>query len=155
MACAALANITCHRGANDEADGAVAALCTAMRSFPNVADIQAAAFSALSNMCMDNEKRLKEFAVADGVSAMTMALQKPWKSKMAKHTAISNLSILLRCLTEYEEAHGGDDEEASSEAPTEQELLVKELGFETSSDKASLETTEISEEAEDKDCAIM
>lgn len=107
--CSALANISRHRGATDAADGAVQALCTAMSCHQNNMVVQAKAFCAISNLCMDNKDRLQELSDANGMLAMTMALQKPWPSKTEKHEAISNLSILLRCLAEQEE--GNEEEE--------------------------------------------
>lgn len=102
--CYAISNITRHRGSNDGADGAVVALCAAMTKYPNNIIVQAKAFAAVANLCMDNPVRLQELSDCGGMLAITLALQKPWPSKLNKHEAISNLSILLRCLSE----HGGE-----------------------------------------------
>jgi hypothetical protein len=107
--CAALVNISHHHGTeNDDhleisADGAIQALCTSMMRHADNVEIQANAFGALANLCLDNQERLKELSQAGGLAAMTMALQKPWKSKTEKHEAISTLSILLRSLAEYDQ----------------------------------------------------
>jgi hypothetical protein len=107
--CAALVNISHHHGTeNDDyleisADGAIQALCTSMMRHGDNVEIQANAFGALANLCLDNQERLKELSQAGGLAAMTMALQKPWKSKTEKHEAISTLSILLRGLAECDQ----------------------------------------------------
>jgi len=109
LACAALANITRHRGATDEADGAVPLLCASMSRHPANMIVQSKSFCAIANLCMDNKYRLRELSEAGGMLAMTMALQKPWPSKTEKHEAISNLSILLRCMAEHEEGEEDDE----------------------------------------------
>lgn len=110
-ACAALGNITRHRGTTDEAEGAVPVLCASMTQHPTDTHVQSKAFGTIANLCMDNKDRLRELSDAGGMLAMTMALQQPWPSKKEKHEAISNLSILLRCLAEHEEGEDGDEEE--------------------------------------------
>jgi len=81
-------------------DGAVPALVASMTRYAKNSDIQAHAFCACANLCMDNRERLQELSEVGGLTSMTMALQKPWKSKMDQHEAISTLSILLRSLAE-------------------------------------------------------
>jgi hypothetical protein len=127
-ACAALVNISRHRGITDNADGAVQALCTAMTRHAGNMEIQANAFGALANLCMDNKKRLNELAQAGGLGAMTMALQKPWRSKSEKHEAISNLSILLRCLTEQEDPDEADESDQSFNSGPEHTPMTTEPG---------------------------
>ena len=110
-ACAALATITRHRGTTDEAKGVVPVLCASMTQHPKNMHVQSKAFGTIANLCMDNKDRLSELSEAGGMLAMTMALQQPWPSKKEKHEAISNLSILLRCLAEHEEADNGEEED--------------------------------------------
>lgn len=108
-ACAALANITRHRGTTDEVSDAVQVLCASMGRHATNMQVQAKAFGAIANICMDNKQRLRELSAAGGMLTMTMALQQPWPNKAEKHEAISNLSILLRCMAEHEES--GQEEE--------------------------------------------
>lgn len=108
-ACAALANVTRHRGTTDEVEGAVQVLCASMNRHSKNMLVQSKAFGTIANICMDNKDRLQELSDSGGMLAMTMALQQPWPNKAEKHEAISNLSILLRCLAEHEE--GNHDEE--------------------------------------------
>ncbi|CAB9528750.1 ARM [Seminavis robusta] len=116
-ACKALAPITApnkHHGpaitgmsdSDDEDDepndGVVKTLVTAMNSHPKDTVIQAKAFGALANLCTDNQERLQELSECGGLTAMTLALQRPWKCKTDQHEAISTLSILLRSLAELD-----------------------------------------------------
>jgi hypothetical protein len=55
--------------------------------------------------------------------AMTMALQQPWPSKKEKHDAISNLSILLRCMAEHEEGDNGEEDDGYGEGDDLDELM--------------------------------
>ena len=80
--------------------GVVHALVTAMNKHPQDTEIQAKAFGALANLCLVNQERLQELSDSGGLTAMTMALQKPWQNKMEQHEAISTLSILFRSLSE-------------------------------------------------------
>ncbi len=114
VACAALANVTRHRGSTDEVEGAVQILCASMSYHANNMLVQAKAFGAIANICMDNKDRLQELSDTGGMLAMTMALQQPWPNKAEKHEAISNLSILLRCLAEHDDVSHDNDEEYDS-----------------------------------------
>jgi hypothetical protein len=108
-ACGALASITRHRGATDEVSDAVQVLCASMGRHTTNMQVQAKAFGAIANICMDNKQHLRELSNAGGMLTMTVALQQPWPNKAEKHEAISNLSILLRCMAEQEES--GQEEE--------------------------------------------
>ena len=81
-------------------DGAVSALVASMMRHSKNTDIQAHAFGALANLCLDHRGRLQELSESGGLTTMTLALQRPWKNKMDQHEAISTLSILLRSLAE-------------------------------------------------------
>ena len=91
-------------GADDDddvpTDGAVSALVATMMHYSTNSDIQAYAFGALANLCLDSRDNLQELSEAGGLTTMTLALQRPWKNKMDQHEAISTLSILLRSLAE-------------------------------------------------------
>ena len=81
-------------------DGAVSALVATMMRYSTNSDIQAHAFGALANLCLDSRGNLQELSETGGLTTMTLALQRPWKNKMDHHEAISTLSILLRSLAE-------------------------------------------------------
>ena len=85
-------------------DGVVNTLVTAMNQHPRSIEIQAKAFGALANLCLHNQERLQELSKSGGLTAMTMALQRPWNSKTDQHEAISTLSILLRTLAELDDS---------------------------------------------------
>jgi hypothetical protein len=108
-ACATLATI-CRRQEEDnvtdpmkEANGAVLTLLTSMTRYADNGRIQAKAFAAISNLCMESRERLAELSEAGGIMTLTMALQRPWENKNEQHEAISQLSILLRGITELNE----------------------------------------------------
>lgn len=173
-ACSALANITRHRGATDEAEGAVQVLCASMSRHSTNMMVQAKAFGTIANLCMDNKLRLKELSDAGGMLAMTLALQQPWPSKTEKHEAISNLSILLRCLAEHEEgAHdeeyegyheqnddlmsvvsGLDDDEEGSAEPTKLENDEAPADEAEASPTAAVHKTELGQAAESVEPAL-
>jgi hypothetical protein len=115
-ACRALASITRPMegpgmsDSEEEEDGAssgggvVRAIVNAMNKHPQDPVVQAKAFGALANLCLDNQQRLQELSDIGGLTSMTMALQKPWQNRMEQHEAISTLSILLRSLAELGQA---------------------------------------------------
>lgn len=81
-------------------DGAVPALVASMMRYSTNTEVQAHAFGALANLCLDHRGNLQQLSETGGLTAMTLALQRPWKNKMDQHEAISTLSILLRSLAE-------------------------------------------------------
>jgi hypothetical protein len=105
-ACRALATLTRHRDDDGsrsskesfQAKGVVDIVTKAMTKHPDDPAIQAHAFGALANLCLDNQQRLRELKQSGGLAAMTMALQVPWANMTDQHEAISTLSILLRSL---------------------------------------------------------
>jgi len=105
-ACAALASISRRQETEDykdsmkEAKGAVFTLLTSMTRYSDNPRIQAKAFAAIANLCMESHERLAELSEGGGIMTLTLALQKPWDDKHEQHAAISNLSILLRGITE-------------------------------------------------------
>ena len=105
-ACGALASICRRQESEDlkdsikDANGAVYTLLTSMTRYSDSPRIQAKAFASISNLCMESHERLSELSEAGGIMTLTLALQKPWENKHEQHEAISNLSILLRGVTE-------------------------------------------------------
>jgi len=85
------------------AEGAVSTLLSCMTRYAANSRIQAKAFAAIAHLCTGNNHRLAELSKAGGIMTLTMALQSPWEYKNDQHEAISNLSILLRGLTELNE----------------------------------------------------
>ena len=105
-ACKVLASLTCHQERPSDqvpVEGIVEAISSSMTHHIGVAAIQANAFKALANLCMESTDRLKELSEVGGLAAMTIALQKQWPNKMDQHEAISTLSILLRTLAELDQ----------------------------------------------------
>ena len=106
-ACSALATICRQQEADTSqdplknAEGAVSTLLSCMARYTTNSRIQAKAFTAITNLCTGSHQRLSELSKAGGIMTLTMALQSPsWKNKNDQHEAISNLSILLRGITE-------------------------------------------------------
>jgi len=107
-ACAALATICRHQEASTskdlmkDAEEAIPTLLSCMTRYPTNSCIQAKGFQAIANLCSGSHahQRLEELSRAGGIMTMTMALQAPWENKNDQHEAISNLSILLRGITE-------------------------------------------------------
>jgi len=106
-ACTALARLTDNCVGTDalnhvQLEGVVEVIVNCMDIYADRNSIQENCFRTLANLCLDNEKRLRELAEARGLEVMTMALQTPWKNHSNKHEAISTLSVLLRCLAEID-----------------------------------------------------
>ena len=110
-ACTALATICRHHEGTiskdwmKDADEAVPTLLSCMTRYPTNSCIQAKGFQAIANLCSESHahQRLKELSKAGGIMTLTMALQTSWENKNDQHEAISNLSILLRGITELNE----------------------------------------------------
>jgi len=110
-ACVALATICRHQEANTskdsmkDAEEAVPTLLSCMTRYPTNTLIQAKAFQGIAYLCSGSHahQRLAELSKAGGIMTLTMALQTPWENKNDQHEAISNLSILLRGITELNE----------------------------------------------------
>ena len=110
-ACVALATICRQQEASTSIDlmkdakEAVPTILSCMTRYPTNARIQSKGFQAIANLCSDSHahKRLEELSKAGGIMTLTMALQTPWENKIDQHEAISNLSILLRGITELNE----------------------------------------------------
>jgi hypothetical protein len=111
-ACRALAILTRHRDDDGspsskdsfQAERVVDIVTKSMTKHPDDPEIQAHAFGALANLCLDSQKRLRELKQSGGLAAMTMALQVPWSNKTDQNEAISTLSILLRSLAHLDHA---------------------------------------------------
>mmetsp|Transcript_15035 Transcript_15035/g.37008 ORF Transcript_15035/g.37008 Transcript_15035/m.37008 type:complete len:1795 (-) Transcript_15035:47-5431(-) len=105
-ACTSLATICRHQEMESSmdimkgADGAVLTLLISMTKNPDHRVIRAKAFSAICNLCIDNQDRLSELSEAGGIMTLTMAIQKPWDDMNEQQEAISSLSILLRGVAE-------------------------------------------------------
>lgn len=142
-ACSALATICRQQEADTSqdplknAEGAVSTLLSCMTRYTTNSRIQAKAFTAITNLCTGSHQRLSELSKAGGIMTLTMALQSPsWKNKNDQHEAISNLSILLRGITEL-------NDNFLSPPLTEEEILesTKQDGTSrTSSDSESMST---------------
>ena len=110
-ACVALATICRQQEAitskdlMKDAEEAVPTILSCMTRYSTNARIQSKGFQAIANLCSDSHthKRLEELSKAGGIMTLTMALQTPWENKIDQHEAISNLSILLRGITELNE----------------------------------------------------
>jgi len=111
------------------AEGAVSTLLSCMTQYTTNFQIQAKAFTAITNLCTHNHKRLAELSKAGGIMTLTMALQSPWENKNDQHEAISNLSILLRGITEL------NDNMSSS-------ITVEEISGTAKQDGTSLTSSE-------------
>eukprot|EP00529_Nitzschia_sp_RCC80_P002335 CAMPEP_0113505256 /NCGR_PEP_ID=MMETSP0014_2-20120614/35206_1 /TAXON_ID=2857 /ORGANISM="Nitzschia sp." /LENGTH=1751 /DNA_ID=CAMNT_0000400529 /DNA_START=346 /DNA_END=5598 /DNA_ORIENTATION=+ /assembly_acc=CAM_ASM_000159 len=105
-ACTSLATICRHQEMESSTDvmkgaeGAVLTLLISMTKNPDHRVVRAKAFSAICNLCIDNQDRLSELSEAGGIMTLTMAIQKPWDDMNEQQEAISSLSILLRGVAE-------------------------------------------------------
>ena len=110
-ACSALATLSRHHegdSSNDlmkDAEDAVPTILSCMTRYPTNSSIQAKGFQAIANLCsgIHAQERLQELSKAGGIMTLTMAIQTPWENKNDQQEAISNLSILLRGITELNE----------------------------------------------------
>jgi hypothetical protein len=111
VACVALATICRQQESNTskdtmkDAEEAIPTILSCMTRYPSNSRIQAKGFQAIANLCSGTHarERLEELSRAGGIMTLTMALQTPWEDKNDQHEAISNLSILLRGITELNE----------------------------------------------------
>jgi len=150
-ACVALSTICRHQEAETSqdpmknAEGAVPTLLSCMTKYPTNSLIQAKAFNAITSLCTGSHshRRLAELSKAGGIMTLTMALQTPWENKHDQHEAISNLSILLRGITELNEN--------LSSFPTEEEISKVTKQDETS--RTSTETGSMSTKLDESEKA--
>ncbi len=107
-ACSALATICRHHEGDSSKDlmkdgeDAVPTVLSCMTRHQTSSFIQAKGFQAIANLCsgIHAEQRGEELSKAGGIMTLTMAIQTPWENKNDQQEAISNLSILLRGITE-------------------------------------------------------
>lgn len=111
IACSALATVSRHHEGDSsknlmkDAEDAVPTVLSCMTRYPTNSCIQAKGFQAIANLCsgIHAHERLQELSKAGGIMTLTMAIQTPWENKNDQQEAISNLSILLRGITELNE----------------------------------------------------
>ena len=137
VACVALATICRQQEASTskdtmrDAEEAVPTILSCMTRYPTNSRIQAKGFQAIANLCSGSHarERLEELSKAGGIMTLTMALQTPWENKNDQHEAISNLSILLRGITELNEKSSlvSHKEEISADIEHHRNLGVQEI----------------------------
>ena len=79
-------------------EGIVKVVVLAMKRHRNKPRLQEKAFRFLSTICLNNHDHLCQLPQTNGLLVMTLALQTPWDDASEQQEAISQLSILLRCL---------------------------------------------------------
>jgi len=122
------------------AEGAVQTLLSCMTQYPANFRIQQKAFVAITSLCTGSfsQQRLAELSKAGGIMTLTMALQTPWENKNDQHEAISNLSILLRGITELNDILFSPHSEEETSKDTKQDGTSR-----TSNETESMSTTKV------------
>mmetsp|Transcript_11687 Transcript_11687/g.24096 ORF Transcript_11687/g.24096 Transcript_11687/m.24096 type:complete len:508 (+) Transcript_11687:1-1524(+) len=151
VACSALATICRHHEGDSskdlmkDAEDAVATVLSCMTRHQTNSCIQAKGFQAIANLCsgIHAEQRLEELSKAGGIMTLTMAIQTPWENKNDQQEAISNLSILLRGITELNQKSSS----TSTRDAISKDMKQDETGANRSESEASVRDEEGNGEA--------